>query len=163
MAQVAQEELKRLGIIRDIRLKWGLTVRRRIRDTLGVPQRVDKLRERPEVVKLIDEQSKLPLFTKDQAFYVDRSIYPMLTCQDCIYFISPNRCVVVSEVGGSGEIKPEGTSTLFNASKRRIQLVETMYGRGEAKKGVAPEIIRKRVMPIGRDLVYPDVNRMSVV
>lgn len=157
MAQVAQEErrIERPGIIRDIRLKWGLRVRRRVRDTLGVPERVDKLRETPEAKKLIEEQSKLPKFTKDQTFYVDRSIYPFLTCQDCIYFISPNRCVVVSELGGSGEIKPEGTSTLFNASRRRIQLVETMYGRSEGKKGVAPEIIRKRVMPIGRELVYP--------
>lgn len=155
MAQAAQEELKRPGIIRDIRLKWGLTVRRRVRDTLGVPERVEKLKERSEVKQLIEEQSKLAKFTKDQTFYVDRSIYPFLTCQDCIYFIAPNRCVVVSEVGGSGEIKAEGTSTLFNASRRRIQLVETMYGRGEGKKGVAPEIIRKRVMPIGRDLLYP--------
>lgn len=134
-------------------------LRRRVRDSTGAQARVEKLRDSPRIQGIIDGQMGREKFTKDQAFYVDKSIYPFLTCQDCIYFLSGNRCVVVSEKNGSGEINPEGTSTGFNASPARLGTIERAYGRGERRRGILPQIVRSKLMPLGKSIIYPEPGK----
>ncbi len=132
-------------------------LRTRLRDGLQTAQRVENLRSSSRVREARESQMGQAKFTKDQAFYVDRSIAPFLSCQNCVYWTAPNRCVIVSETGGSGEIRPGGTSTLFNASTARIRAVQRAYGRGGDQKGMLPQNIRRRVMPLGRSIVYPEM------
>ncbi len=139
-------------------------LRRNIRDRVNPQSRIAKLRDSDRIQMLKQAQFRLDKFTKEQSFYVDRSIYPFLTCQNCIWFLAPStqddnvpRCAVVSEKGGSGIINPEGTSTAFNASPARLKLIERAYGRGEGKRGVLPQTVRSRIMPIGKKLIYPDI------
>ncbi len=149
------------------------TVRRRVRNMAKIPDRAAAQRASPQVRAQIQAQQGLPKFTKDQVFYVDHSLYPTLSCINCKYFLPANakfdvfqpwlflndkpRCAVVNESGGSGIINPEGTSTGFQASPARLKLIEKLYGRGDDQTGVLPQVIRKKLMPIGKAVLYPDL------
>ena len=111
--------------------------------------------ERPMIRRWRSEEAAKPQFTKVQAYFVKKSA-TAAACQNCIWYSYPNQpplnkpfphCVLVSEKGSPdpGVISPGGICGLYQATPARIRAYEVAYGRGEGKRGILPETVRRRV------------------
>lgn len=87
-------------------------LRKQVRDALNVWGRVDARRKEPAVAAAVEAEAAKGQFTPNQAFLVDRTIYPIAaSCGGCIFWVPPETRSTEPSPGGSGPRSGATSST----------------------------------------------------